>query len=121
MGPASRSATLRPLSVRTLTAVPPPAPDPTTTTSNTWGVRVICSIHQPIALILYPLGLGRASGHLLHARHQAHCRLDEQGEDYGGADGEGGDRAKQGRQGHRTVERRGLAGQPVSDADGQEP
>src|SRR5580692_10158918 len=44
MGPASSSATERPRSVSTLTAVPPPAPEPTTATSNTCGVRVICSI-----------------------------------------------------------------------------
>src|ERR1700730_4120681 len=40
MGPASRRATLMPRSVRTLTAVPPPAPEPITTTSKTWGLRL---------------------------------------------------------------------------------
>src|SRR5207248_8026717 len=44
MGPASRRATRMPRSVRTLTAVPPPAPDPMTTTSYVWGLRVICNI-----------------------------------------------------------------------------
>src|ERR1700689_2869595 len=33
-----------PASVRTLTAVPPPAPEPITTTSKIWGVRETCNM-----------------------------------------------------------------------------
>ena len=41
MGPASSKVTLTPKSVRTLVTVPPPAPEPITTTSCTCGLRRI--------------------------------------------------------------------------------
>src|ERR1700759_2916188 len=43
-GPASRSATVRPPSVRIFAAMPPPAPEPITITSNVFGVRATWAI-----------------------------------------------------------------------------
>ena len=45
MMPASSITTSAPASVSTLAAIPPPAPEPTTQTSNTLRLRMICIGH----------------------------------------------------------------------------
>src|SRR6516225_1393069 len=44
MGPASRRVTLIPRSASTFVTVPPPAPDPITTTSWTGALRITCAM-----------------------------------------------------------------------------